>query len=106
MVCTTLNNVVTPLIRYELGDLAQVGGLCPCGRGLPVLTAIKGRVRNMVTLPTGEQLFPSFRRRGLGDDADSPNSDGAEDPAADRGRAGHAAPADRRRGGRPAGALE
>ena len=61
VVCTALHNVATPLIRYELGDLAEVGDACPCGRGLPVLRRIIGRVRNLVTLPTGEQRHPVFR---------------------------------------------
>jgi phenylacetate-CoA ligase len=65
VVCTALHNVVTPLIRYELGDVAEVGGPCPCGRGLPVLKRILGRVRNLVTLPTGEQLHPVFREARL-----------------------------------------
>ena len=60
MVCTALHNVATPLIRYELGDLAEVGDACSCGRGLPVLRRIIGRVRNLVTLPTGEQRHPVF----------------------------------------------
>ena len=35
---TTLHNFAMPLIRYEIGDYAQVGEPCACGRGLPVLT--------------------------------------------------------------------
>ena len=37
---TSLNNFATPLIRYELGDYAEVGSLCTCGRGLPVLNKV------------------------------------------------------------------
>ena len=37
MVITDLHNFATPLIRYELGDYAEVGTPCPTGRGLPVL---------------------------------------------------------------------
>lgn len=54
VVVTTLHNFATPLLRYALGDYAQVGGPCPCGRGLPVLTRILGRQRNMLMLPNGE----------------------------------------------------
>ncbi len=61
LVITPLNNFATPLIRYEIGDYAEVGEPCPCGRGLPVLKRILGRVRNMITLPSGEQSFPRFR---------------------------------------------
>jgi phenylacetate-CoA ligase len=58
VVVTTLHNFAMPLIRYEIGDYAQVGEFCSCGRGLPVLTQIMGRVRNMLTLPTGEKRWP------------------------------------------------
>jgi phenylacetate-CoA ligase len=54
VVLTTLHNFAQPLIRYEIGDYAEVGELCPCGRGLPVLTRIHGRKQNVLTLPSGE----------------------------------------------------
>lgn len=57
---TTLHNFAMPLIRYEVGDYAEVGPPCPCGRGLPVLKRILGRVRNMLTLPSGEKRWPDF----------------------------------------------
>ncbi len=60
LVVTELHNFATPLIRYELGDYAEAGDLCPCGRGLPVITRVLGRTRNMLTLPNGDQLWPSF----------------------------------------------
>lgn len=67
VVVTTLHNFATPLIRYDIGDYAEVGAPCPCGRGLPVLKRILGRVRNMLTLPGGERFWPvlgvnEFRR--------------------------------------------
>ncbi len=60
VVVTSLHNFATPLIRYEIGDYAEVGTPCSCGRGLPVITRVMGRVRNMVTLPNGERYWPSF----------------------------------------------
>lgn len=57
---TGLHNFATPLIRYEIGDYAEPGEPCPCGRGLPVLNRIIGRVRNMLRLPSGEQRWPNF----------------------------------------------
>jgi len=57
---TTLHNFAMPLIRYEIGDYATVGTLCGCGRGLPVLTRILGRVRNMLVLPNGETQWPNL----------------------------------------------
>ena len=47
-----------PLIRYELGDYAEVGEACACGRGLPVLTRVIGRHRNFLVMPSGEKRFP------------------------------------------------
>ncbi len=48
LVITSLRNYATPLIRYEIGDYGELGETCPCGRGLPVLHKINGRVRNML----------------------------------------------------------
>ncbi|MBL8838967.1 MAG: phenylacetate--CoA ligase family protein [Alphaproteobacteria bacterium] len=53
VVVTPLHNLATPLVRYAIGDYAEVGPPCPCGRGLPVLRRILGRTRNMVRLPSG-----------------------------------------------------
>jgi phenylacetate-CoA ligase len=53
-----LHNFAMPLVRYDLGDLAEVGAPCPCGRGLPVVTRIAGRVRNMLRLPDGGLIWP------------------------------------------------
>ena len=55
---TTLANFAMPLIRYEIMDYATIGPPCPCGRGLPTLTQILGRQRNLVTLPDGRRYWP------------------------------------------------
>lgn len=70
VVITTLNNFAMPLIRYDIGDYAEVGGVCSCGRGLPSLKKIIGRVRNMLTLPNGQKIWPDlgsskFREMGI-----------------------------------------
>ncbi|HTS93584.1 MAG TPA: hypothetical protein VMG55_16340 [Stellaceae bacterium] len=57
VVVTTLHNYAMPLLRYELGDVAEVGGPCPCGRGLEVLTRMVGRARDQVRLPNGEKRY-------------------------------------------------
>jgi phenylacetate-CoA ligase len=56
---TPLHNFATPLIRYELGDHAEVGEPCDCGRGLPVLKRILGRTRNLLRLPDGRRYRPA-----------------------------------------------
>ncbi len=60
VVLTTLQNFATPLIRYALGDHAEVGEPCAHKPGLPVLKKIQGRERNMLTLPDGRRHYPSF----------------------------------------------
>jgi phenylacetate-CoA ligase len=58
IVATPLHNFAMPLIRYDIGDYAEVGAPCSCGRGLPVVTRIAGRVRNMLRLPGGGLIWP------------------------------------------------
>lgn len=60
VVVTTLNNFAKPLIRYAIGDYAEVGERSPCGRGLQVLKQIMGRSRNMLFKPTGEMFWPNM----------------------------------------------
>lgn len=60
VVITTLHNFAMPLIRYDIGDYAEAGAPCACGRGLPVIRRIMGRVRNMLTFPNGRRLWPSL----------------------------------------------
>ena len=59
---TALHNFAMPLLRYEIGDYAEVGKLCSCGRTLPVLSSIMGRRRNMLVLPDGRKIWPSLGR--------------------------------------------
>ena len=58
VVVTDLHNFATPLIRYDIGDYAEVGEVCPCGRGLPTLKRVVGRERNMIRLPDGSRYWP------------------------------------------------
>jgi phenylacetate-CoA ligase len=65
VVVTELLNFASPVIRYDLGDYAQVGPPCACGRGLPTLAKIVGRQRNMLRLPDGSRRwrmagYPAF----------------------------------------------
>jgi phenylacetate-CoA ligase len=63
LVITPLHNFAMPLVRYEIGDFAEVGAPCSCGRGLPVLRRVVGRVRNMLVTATGERYWPAFGSR-------------------------------------------
>lgn len=61
VVITPLQNFASPLVRYEIGDYAEVGENCSCGRTLPVLTRILGRHRNLCVLKNGERFFPEIQ---------------------------------------------
>ena len=63
LVVTDLQNFGTPLVRYEIGDYAEAGGPCRCGRGLPVLSRIAGRVRNLLVTADGKRYWPLLGSR-------------------------------------------
>ena len=51
---TSLHNYYQPFVRYEVQDHATVGhAACPCGRGLPSLARIEGKVRPFFQLADG-----------------------------------------------------
>jgi len=58
VVVSNLHNFAMPLLRYDLGDYAEAGEACSCGRGLPTLRRVLGRRRNMLVLPNGERQWP------------------------------------------------
>jgi phenylacetate-CoA ligase len=46
-----------PFIRYRLGDLAAWDDLvCACGRQMPIIKEVVGRVEDVVTGPDGRQM--------------------------------------------------
>ncbi len=47
-----------PLIRYDTGDLAVLGGACPCGLPGPTLKRIEGRVVEEVLGTDGQRVSP------------------------------------------------
>lgn len=57
VVGTNLTNRAFPLIRYDVGDIAQVSGLtCGCGRPGRIIDAIDGRREDYVVLPSGAMV--------------------------------------------------
>jgi len=51
---TNVTNRAFPLIRYDVGDVAQVSGqTCDCGRPGRIIDAIDGRREDYVVLPNG-----------------------------------------------------
>ena len=55
---TALHNYATPLIRYDIGDMAEPASPCPCGRGLPAWRRILGRTKNLLLRPDGTRCWP------------------------------------------------
>ncbi len=67
VVLTPLHNFAGPLLRYEVGDWAEPGQPCGCGRGLPVLRRVVGRQRNLAISPDGGRHRPSIVLSGIDD---------------------------------------
>jgi phenylacetate-CoA ligase len=58
VVLTSLHNLATPLIRYQIGDYATVGEPCGCGRASLVINRVLGRVKHMAMSPDGKRYYP------------------------------------------------
>lgn len=57
VVATGLLRQYQPFIRYRLGDVAAWdSGACPCGRQMPVLKEVVGRIEDVVVGPDGRQM--------------------------------------------------
>lgn len=57
IVVTDLNNFAMPLIRYRVEDVGVfTTEQCDCGRGLPILQRLEGRVADFLKLPDGGQV--------------------------------------------------
>ena len=59
VVITGLYNYAMPFIRYAVGDVAVAGtGPCTCGRSLPVIDRVEGRIRNAFVFRDGTRVWP------------------------------------------------
>ncbi|HVH69054.1 MAG TPA: hypothetical protein VM716_14390 [Gemmatimonadales bacterium] len=59
LLATGLMNADMPLIRYQIGDrgaLAATSAPCPCGRSLPILAAVEGRVDDVLYTADGRRI--------------------------------------------------
>ena len=59
LILTGLLNPIMPLIRYEIGDRGQWTSdptHCECGRQMPVLAEIKGRLDDVLLSPDGRRI--------------------------------------------------
>ena len=58
---TDLHNYGMPLIRYKVGDLGSWKGVsCSCGRGLPLMNVVEGRVLDVIVTPDGRAISGEF----------------------------------------------
>jgi phenylacetate-CoA ligase len=63
VVITDLNNYCLPFIRYRIGDLAEAldsNETCACGRGLPRIGKIEGRVQSIIIGSRGQYVPGTF----------------------------------------------
>lgn len=57
VVVTPLNSYAMPLLRYEIGDYAMpLDGVCPCGRGFPLMQMKIGRLYDRFICEGGQVL--------------------------------------------------
>jgi len=61
VVITDLDNYGMPFIRYRIGDVASFKKeMCSCGRGLPLLDQVEGRILDIIRAPNGNRLGGTF----------------------------------------------
>lgn len=63
IVGTSLHNFAMPLLRYEVGDVAEFDGspkACPCGRAMPRVRRINGRQEDVILTPDGRAVTTLF----------------------------------------------
>ena len=55
IVISDLTNRAMPIIRYKIGDMGQLTDrVCTCGRGLPLVEKIEGRIADFIVTPSGK----------------------------------------------------
>jgi phenylacetate-coenzyme A ligase PaaK-like adenylate-forming protein len=59
VICTGLQNMLHPLIRYRVGDIARwaIDQDCRCGRQMPILENIEGRFEDICYTPDGRETL-------------------------------------------------
>lgn len=61
LVLTNLDNYAMPFIRYNIQDVGTLSQeMCPCGRGLPLLESVEGRLTDIFVTPSGKILVVHF----------------------------------------------
>jgi phenylacetate-CoA ligase len=58
---THLHSYASPIIRYDIGDIAHLEGACQCGHDGPTLSMVFGRKKHILKLPDGgSRIFTVF----------------------------------------------
>ena len=60
---TSMQSYAMPLIRYEIGDMAEWAEPCDCGIRLPVVKKLWGRTRHLITNPDGNRTYARIYAR-------------------------------------------
>ncbi|MDH5561896.1 MAG: hypothetical protein OEY59_13685 [Deltaproteobacteria bacterium] len=61
LVVTNLRNYASPLIRYAVGDFVVPSArVCECGRTLPIIEHVQGRLHDSVITPDGRTIHGLF----------------------------------------------
>ncbi len=60
---TSMQSYAMPLIRYEIGDIAEWDEPCDCGITLPVIKRLWGRTRHLITTPDGKKTYARIYAR-------------------------------------------
>lgn len=61
---TSLFNYAFPFVRYDTGDVGKITNeKCDCGRSLPRITELSGRIRDFIVLPDGRHIHGAFFNR-------------------------------------------
>ncbi|NLN49354.1 MAG: phenylacetate--CoA ligase family protein, partial [Clostridiales bacterium] len=64
LILTDLDNFYMPVIRYKNGDVIEIADeQCTCGRNLPLIKSIGGRIADLIVTPNGKNAdFNYFRQ--------------------------------------------
>ncbi|MFZ2498677.1 phenylacetate--CoA ligase family protein [Methanosarcina sp.] len=61
IVITDLTNYAMPFIRYKIGDVGSPSNeTCSCGRGLPLMKSVEGRISDLIVTPKNRLLKSSY----------------------------------------------
>jgi phenylacetate-CoA ligase len=60
---TSMQSYAMPLIRYEIGDIAEWGEPCDCGITLPVIRRLWGRTHQLITAPDWRKTYARIYAR-------------------------------------------